>query len=78
MSTIQDLWAQALSLPPEQRAELAHGLLLSLDDQPPGIYSDQELEAELNRRIAAHDADPSKAIPWRESIESLRLSHSGR
>ena len=29
-------------------------------------------KAELDRRIAEHDADPDSAIPWEEVLEDLR------
>jgi putative addiction module component (TIGR02574 family) len=31
-----------------------------------------ELEAELDRRIAAHEADPSRAVTWEQVLEHVR------
>ena len=37
-----------------------------------------ELRAELDRRIAEHDADPDSAIPWEVVRERLRTREDRR
>ena len=32
----------------------------------------QSLEAELRRRLAAHEADPSKALTWEQVVAHVR------
>jgi putative addiction module component (TIGR02574 family) len=55
----------ALALPEMQRVLLIDELVESL---PPdtGPYSDEEMLAELERRRAEFEKDPSNAIPWEE------------
>jgi putative addiction module component (TIGR02574 family) len=61
----QAILQKALALPEAERELLVECLLESLD--PPGeVMTDEEFAAELDRRVAELDADPSKAIPWSE------------
>jgi len=61
----QAILQAALALPEAERELLVECLLESLD--PPGeVMTDEEFAAELDRRVAELDADPSKAIPWSE------------
>jgi putative addiction module component (TIGR02574 family) len=59
---VKEIEAEALSLPSEERASLAHRLLLSLED-----ISDAEFEhvwaEESSRRAAALDSGLTRAIP---------------
>ncbi len=48
MGAKQDLFGEALKLPPAARAELAHELLVSLDEEDVG--SDEEWVREIERR----------------------------
>lgn len=69
MSTaVADLLAAAMKLSEEDRQELADRLLDSLDPDPTGIngMTDEEFEAELNRRAEELRRDPSAGIPWEE------------
>lgn len=67
MSELVTAFPDAFALPREQRAALGHALLKSAeaevdeDGQPP---LPPAFLAELERRVAAHRADPSTAIPW--------------
>ena len=69
--TIDELKAEALRLTPEERAELASELLVSLDD-----LSEPEIERlwleEGERRDAALDAGTARAIPADEVFSSAR------
>jgi putative addiction module component (TIGR02574 family) len=62
------LLAEALKLSEDERAELAHELLDSLDGQPADIDSmtEAEFKAELERRHEEFLRDPSVGIPWDE------------
>lgn len=69
--TIDELKAEALRLTPEERAELASELLVSLDD-----LSEPEIERlwleEAERRDAALDNGTARAIPADEVFSSAR------
>ncbi|HEV8132342.1 MAG TPA: addiction module protein [Acidobacteriota bacterium] len=60
------LLAEALQLPPEQRAALAGELIQSLDSQV-----DEEAEAawsaEIRRRLERLDSGLAKTVPWSEA-----------
>jgi len=55
----------ALALPEMQRVLLIDELVESLPPET-GPYSDEEITAELDRRWAEFEKDPSIAIPWSE------------
>lgn len=55
----------ALSLSEMQRVLLIEELVESLPPET-GPYSDEEITAELERRWAEFEKDPSIAIPWSE------------
>jgi putative addiction module component (TIGR02574 family) len=55
----------ALSLSEMQRELLIEELVESLSPET-GPYSDEEMLAELMRRRAEYEKDPSKGIPWSE------------
>ena len=41
-------------------------------EDPEGVPVSDEMRAELDRRLAAHRADPSTAIPWETVKAELR------
>jgi putative addiction module component (TIGR02574 family) len=59
----------------EDRLRLVQEVLESIaaDDEPPALTPRQA--SEVDRRIAAHRADPSRAIPWEDAIARLRERH---
>ncbi len=59
-----DILAAALSLPDGERANIAYELLQSL--KSPGIMDEDDpgFADELQRRLDAHDADPTQADDW--------------
>lgn len=69
--TIDELKTQALRLKPEERAELASELLVSLED-----LSESEIERlwleEASRRDAALDDGSAREIPADEVFSSAR------
>ena len=60
--TLEELGLDTLS--PEDRIALGHLLLDSVQDSSDGGNIAPELRAELERRSARADADPSGGIPW--------------
>jgi putative addiction module component (TIGR02574 family) len=65
------LLQELLKLSPAERIELVNVLWESLSpaDVPP-LTAEQE--AELDRRWAEHERDPSSAIPWDDVLSWLR------
>jgi putative addiction module component (TIGR02574 family) len=62
--TATELMDAAPKLPPADREELAERLLDSLP-----LAADEEFAAELRRRMAESDRDPSARIPWAQVRE---------
>ncbi len=64
MNTGTDLiLSQALQLPDADRALIAERLLSTLAPDACEL-TDDELEAELDRRLQEFERDPSSAVPW--------------
>lgn len=63
-----------LNLPPSERADLAIALWESLsgEQRDVALPLDPDQAAELDRRWAAHVADPASAIPWEDVRKKLR------
>ncbi len=74
MSTDNDFFAAALSLPVTIRAELAHRLIKSLDAGEADPDADEAWANEIEARIAAYQRGEIKAQPWREAIAEIRTS----
>jgi len=53
-------------LPPAERLRLVEALWNSLVEDPQVMTIDDELRGELDRRLAAYYANPSRARPWVE------------
>lgn len=71
-STLEQLTAQALDLPAEQRAVLAETLLESIEPTPP---LSPEWEAEIARRVAEVDRGEVTCRPWSEVMQELRTQY---
>ncbi|MEJ2378648.1 MAG: addiction module protein [Pseudolabrys sp.] len=64
------LLKELLQLPPAERVEIAQELWDSVDEaELPRLTPEQMREVE--RRIAEHERDRSRAIPWEEVRERL-------
>jgi putative addiction module component (TIGR02574 family) len=65
--------AALLKLPAKDRVELAMALWDSLtdDEREAELVLTPEQEADLDRRLADHLANPSSAIPWEEVRRKL-------
>jgi hypothetical protein len=72
MSLAPDLVQKLMRLPQRQRAELAHRLLLSLEE--PEFDGDRESlwASELERRSLAIDHNPAIGADWRPAAERIR------
>lgn len=66
MATKDELLSDVLQLPPEQRAELAHKLLLSLEAEPGDQDAEAEWDQELERRAREVLDGTVKTVPWNE------------
>jgi putative addiction module component (TIGR02574 family) len=65
------LATQALSLPPEQRFELAQRLWVSVEAT---IDEDEELFAEIARRDAAVESGAVTPVPYEQAMREIRDS----
>ena len=65
--TLQDLGIDRLSV--DDRIILVQAIWDSIAPQYPPPLLDQSQQRELERRLEAHEADPSDVVPW-EQIQS--------
>ena len=74
MSIHAELIDRVLNLPPDERAELARQLILSLETVAldAGDDVDTAWEAEIDRRLAQVDRGEVALRDWRQSIERIR------
>ncbi len=63
----QQLFEEALRLPPEARAALAGELIDSLDVDDVDGDAEAEWGAEIRRRLQEVDSGIVKAVPWSEA-----------
>ena len=72
---LQEVVNKALNLSPEERAELAHELILSLDDT-----RDKEVEtawdAEIERRVREIKSGKAKGRPAEDILAEIRAKYS--
>ena len=69
--TLRQLGIDTLS--PEDRFALAQALWDSVNDDLAGQPISPEVRAELERRVALADADPSRGVPW-ETVRATARS----
>lgn len=71
---LKQLEAEALELPPHERAQLAYRLILSLDEDTGEDPADVERawEEEIRRRLAEVEAGTAELIPAEEVFAELR------
>jgi putative addiction module component (TIGR02574 family) len=55
-----------------ERAELIGQLLDRYGDPAPAVEISDELKAELERRDAAYEADPTNVYTWEQVVEYVR------
>lgn len=70
---LDELEAQALQLPPQERGELIHRLLVSLDGEPEGTPEEiaKAWDEEIARRVAEIDAGTAILIPEEEVFAGI-------
>ena len=71
VATKEDLLSDVLRLPPEERAEVAHKLLLSLEEGTEDPEAQAEWSAELERRTREVLDGSVKTVPWEQVEECL-------
>ena len=74
-ATVQELKAELKSLPPQQRAELAHFLIDSLD-QEADPDAEAEWDKEVERRVAEIKSGQAQGIAAEEVFAKLREKYS--
>jgi len=78
MSTYAEVLNAALSLPVQERTELADVLLASTDvDDDTGFEMSAAWREEIARRSAEYDRGEVQAIPWDQVREEARRKHRG-
>jgi putative addiction module component (TIGR02574 family) len=78
---LDELEAQAMKLPPLERGELIHRLLVSLDGEPEGTPEEiaKAWDEEIARRVADMEAGRTEWVPAEEvfrEIDSIIAKHS--
>ncbi len=72
MTAHPEVFDAALTLPPDERAALAHRLLSSLDEpaDDPAVVASEWAE-EVARRVSGIDAGGTEGMSWDEAREQL-------
>lgn len=78
MSTVDELRSQLLQLSPQDRAELARDLLLSLEDTESEGDVAEAWIAEVESRADSYARGELTAQPWRDSVDRLRAALAQR
>ncbi|HWA92364.1 MAG TPA: addiction module protein [Rhizomicrobium sp.] len=73
--TRSELVAELMKLDPEERRLAAEELWESVADEDVSREFTEEELAEIERRDAEFQADPSSGIPWEEIRDELRKRH---
>lgn len=70
---LDELEAQAMKLPPLERGELIHRLLVSLDGEPEGTSEEiaKAWDEEIARRVAEIDAGTAVLVPAEEVFAEI-------
>jgi putative addiction module component (TIGR02574 family) len=74
---LQTVLTEVESWPIEDRIQLVQEVWDRLVDQGNEPAFSDELKAELDRRLAAHRANPGAAVPW-EQVEAEALARLRR
>ena len=75
VAILETVSRDARILPPDQRLQLAHRLLESVDREGAAeavIKAEEAWDGEIARRLARHDVGETKAIPAAEVFARLR------
>ena len=63
--------AEIKALSVDERLEIMDAIWESIAAEPVSLEIPEEHRVELERRIANHEADPTKVIPWEEAKAKL-------
>jgi putative addiction module component (TIGR02574 family) len=74
---LQSVLNEVDSWPIEDRIRLVQEVWDRLAGQGPQLELSETMKAEIDRRLAAHAADPTAAIPW-EQVEAEALARLRR
>jgi putative addiction module component (TIGR02574 family) len=78
MSTVDEILAAALALPPGDRAELANRLFESVEDadelEDEELELDEELEQTIVDRLAEYDRGEIEASDWKDVKARIEAS----
>ncbi|MGE0761459.1 MAG: addiction module protein [Pirellulaceae bacterium] len=74
MTTTSDILSAAMALPAEQRAEVAHELLLSLEPGELDPDVDQAWADEVRQRLRAIREGRAALRDWNDALEDIRQS----
>lgn len=72
---LQEVTNKALDLPPEERAELAHELIVSLDDVIDN-QAEAAWDAEIERRVQEIKTGRAKGRPAEDILAEIRAKYS--
>jgi len=72
MQNAEEILKVALNLPLEQRAELAHRLLRTLEDDPVDPDWVEALSEELARRADKLHRGETQLVPWPEALARIQ------
>jgi putative addiction module component (TIGR02574 family) len=75
MATKDELLSDVLRLPPDERAEVAHKLILSLEDGPEAQDAEAAWDEELERRAREVLDGTVKTVPWEEVEARMATRH---
>lgn len=70
MSNVEQAISQLTSLSVEERLQVVEAVWNSLESVP--VTMSPEQREELNRRVDAYEADPSRVLSWDQLLERLR------
>src|SRR5438094_447273 len=76
-SHAQQILQSALTLPPDDRVEIAESLILSLDEKR-AAEIESAWAAEIKRRIDSIDRGEVQLIPWDDMMRSMRERLNGK
>lgn len=73
--TKEAIISQVMSWPADDRIALADALWSSVETDPDALPLTNAQKAELDRRLAADLADPSRGSPWEQVKQRLERRH---
>jgi putative addiction module component (TIGR02574 family) len=74
--TAAKLLEEAMHLPPDERVQLAHSILDSVDADD--LMDDPEFRAELQRRLDSVADGTATLVPWEQARDEMRAELARR